>query len=373
MPEAIKTPLYDLHLEAGGRMVEFAGYSMPVQYTDGIIKEHLHTRESAGLFDVSHMGQLLISGENAHQALEKLIPIELESLPINAQRYGLLLNERGGILDDLIVTRFSQDSFFIVVNAACKQQDIEHLRAKLPDTIQVEHLNDRALLAIQGPQAHALLQTHVENLDQWVFMHGQQCSLFGIECYVTRSGYTGEDGFEISVADKDADTLARKLLEDERLIPVGLGARDSLRLEAGLCLYGHDMDTDTSPIEAGLLWSISKSRRPGSEKAGGYPGADIVAGHILDGSDKKRVGISIDGRAPAREGSLIIDPQTGAEIGVITSGSFSPCLETPIAMGYVKKSHMKPGTALKISVRKRQIDATVSRLPFVENRYYRGN
>jgi len=325
MSDSLHTPLYNLHLEHGARMVDFAGYAMPVQYPDGIIKEHLHTRANAGLFDVSHMGQLIISGTNATEALEQLIPIDLESLEDNHQRYGLLLNEQGTILDDLIVTRKTADSFFVVVNAACKENDIKHLRQRLPESVTLEHL-----------------------------------------------GYTGEDGFEISVKAEQAEALAEQLLKNPLVKPISLGARDSLRLEAGLCLYGHDMDTTKTPIEAGLLWSISKSRRPDNSKAGGYPGADIIASQIEAGTESKRVGILIEGRAPAREGAQIIDPANNNTIGVITSGSFSPCLEQPIAMGYVDPSFAKAGTVIEIAVRKKHIPAVVHKLPFVKQTYYRG-
>lgn len=372
MSDTLHTPLYDLHQKHGARMVDFAGYAMPVQYPDGIIKEHLHTRANAGLFDVSHMGQLIISGTNATEALEQLIPIDLESLEDNQQRYGLLLNEQGTILDDLIVTRKTADSFFVVVNAACKENDIKHLRQHLPESISLEHLENQALLALQGPQAHRVLQDQLDNLENMTFMQGRDSSLYDIPCYITRSGYTGEDGFEISVKAEQAEELAEQLLKNPLVKPIGLGARDSLRLEAGLCLYGHDMDTTKTPIEAGLLWSISKSRRPDNSKAGGYPGADIIAGQIEAGTDSKRVGILIEGRAPAREGAQIIDPDNDKIIGVITSGSFSPCLEQPIAMGYVEQSFAKAGTAIVIAVRKKKIPAVVHKLPFVKQTYYRG-
>ncbi len=372
MSDSLQTPLYDLHLEHGARMVDFAGYAMPVQYQDGIIKEHLHTRANAGLFDVSHMGQLIISGTGVTQALEQLIPIELESLKDNHQRYGLLLSEHGTILDDLIVTRKTADSFFVVVNAACKENDIEHLRQHLPDVIKIEYLQDQALLALQGPQAHTVLQDQLEDLESLTFMQGRECTVFGLPCYVTRSGYTGEDGFEISVTAEHAAELAKHLLAHPEVKPVGLGARDSLRLEAGLCLYGHDMDTSKTPIEAGLLWSISKSRRPDNNKAGGYPGADIIAGQIESGVDSKRVGLLIEGRAPAREGAEVIDPASDKVIGVITSGSFSPCLEQPIAMGYIDQSFAKAGTVVEIAVRKKKIPAVIHQLPFVKQTYYRG-
>ena len=353
-------------------MVDFAGYAMPVQYPDGIIKEHLHTRAKAGLFDVSHMGQLMISGTHATEALEKILPIDLESLEDNHQRYGLLLNEQGTILDDLIVTRKTADSFFVVVNAACKENDIKHMRQRLPESVSLEHLDNQALLALQGPQAHHVLQNQLDNLEAMTFMQGRECSLYDIPCYITRSGYTGEDGFEISVKAEQAEALAEQLLNNPLVKPIGLGARDSLRLEAGLCLYGHDMDSTKTPIEAALLWSISKSRRPDNSKAGGYPGADIIASQIEAGTDNKRVGILIEGRAPAREGAQIIDPANNNTIGVITSGSFSPCLEQPVAMGYVKQSFAKTGTAVEIAVRKKKIAAVVHKLPFVKQSYYRG-
>ncbi len=372
MSDSKRTSLFDLHIQHGARMVDFAGYSMPVQYSDGIIKEHLHTRSKAGLFDVSHMGQLIISGTGVTQELERLIPIEMEALKDNQQRYGLLLNQHGTILDDLIVTRKSADSFFVVVNAACKEADIAHLQEHLPEHINIESLNDQALIALQGPQAHVVLDSQIDGLQQLTFMHGMDCELFGLPCYVTRSGYTGEDGFEISIAAEHAGKLAEQLLANPLVKPIGLGARDSLRLEAGLCLYGHDMDTDKTPIEAGLLWSISKSRRPGNAKAGGYPGAEIVAQQIESGTETKRVGLLVNGRAPAREGAKILDAESGDEIGVITSGSFSPCLEQPIAMGYINKSASTSGTTVQIAVRNKKIDAEVHPLPFVKQQYYRG-
>jgi len=372
MSEAKKTPLFDLHQRLGARMVEFAGYSMPLQYKTGIKTEHLHTREAAGLFDVSHMGQILISGAESAAALERLIPIDLGTLAIDEQKYGLLLNPDGGILDDLIVTRRSTDSFSLVVNAGCKQADIEHLQQHLPENVKLEHHTNLALLALQGPAAHTVIESEISNLHQLTFMHAVSTELFGYPCRVSRCGYTGEDGFEISIEQQSATALAEKILQHPAVAPVGLGARDSLRLEAGLCLYGHDMDATTTAIEAGLKWSISKTRRPGESKAGGYLGADVIESQINSGAEKTRVGILIDGRAPAREGAVILDAAAEKEIGRITSGGFSPCLEQPVAMGFIATAYAKAGTKITIQVRKRTIDAVIHKLPFTPLRFFRG-
>jgi len=318
-----KTPLFDLHKQLGARMVEFAGYSMPLQYKNGIKAEHLHTRIAAGLFDVSHMGQIFISGSDSASALEHLIPVDLETLAIDQQKYGLLLNSEGGILDDLIITRRSSESFSLVVNAGRKQSDIEHLRQHLSKNIELEHQTDLALLALQGPAAHKVIESEIPNLDKLTFMHAMPANLFGYPCRVARCGYTGEDGFEISIEKQSARAVAEKLLEHAAVEPIGLGARDSLRLEAGLCLYGHDIDASTTAIEAGLKWSISKTRRPGEPKAGGYPGAEVIASQIESGPEKVRVGILIEGRAPAREGALILNVDTGEKSPAVASALLS--------------------------------------------------
>lgn len=366
----LTTPLDSLHREAGARMVPFAGYAMPVQYKEGIITEHLHTREQAGLFDVSHMGQVIVKGEGATEAFEKILPIDVAALKDNQQCYSVLPNEEGGILDDLIITRWSSDTFFVVVNAACKEQDFAHFQKHL-EGCELTLLDDRALLALQGPTAKDVMQALAPAACELTFMNGTHVSIAGFECYVTRSGYTGEDGFEISVLSSEAAALTEALLKFEQVKLIGLGARDSLRLEAGLCLYGHDMSTDTTAIEASLLWSITKSRRPDSEKAGGYLGADQVADHIANGAPKKRVGFWVEGRGPVREGAEIVDAD-GNKIGEVTSGVFSPSLEKPIAMGYVETAYAKVDTEVTAMVRGKPRKLTVAKTPFVPQRYFRG-
>ena len=366
-----KTPLFDLHVELGGRMVPFAGYSMPVQFPAGIIKEHQHTRAHAGLFDVSHMGQLIISGPDVTTALERLLPTDLAALEDNQQIYSVLTNESGGILDDLIVTRFNADRFFLVINAACKVQDTAHLRKHLPANITIETLADRALLALQGPTAKDVLSALAPSVNALTFMHGCDAAIDGANCYITRSGYTGEDGFEISVPSIDAERIARLLLSNAEVAPIGLGARDSLRLEAGLCLYGHDMDAAISPVEAALLFAISKSRRSQGSKAGGFFGSDTILNQIDQGVTRKRVGLRVDGRIPVREGCPIID-DNGNEIGHITSGGFGPTLQAPIALGYVPTNFAVRDTQLFAVVRGKNVPIVVTRTPFVPQNYYRG-
>jgi aminomethyltransferase len=360
-------PLDAWHRVRGGRMVEFAGYWMPVQY-EGIIAEHLWTRESAGLFDVSHMGQLLVSGEGVEAALEAVLPIDLSTLKLGGQRYSLLLDEHGGVLDDLMVTRWN-DGLYLVVNGATKWDDIAHLRELLPDEITLNHFDDRALLALQGPQAHVALARHVEGafpLEALTFMKSGPFTIGGAECHVSRTGYTGEDGFEISVPTEAAETVADLLSGEPEVKPIGLGARDSLRLEAGLPLYGHDLSPETSPIEAGLLFGINKRRRT----EGGFPGAERICREIAEGPPRKWVGLSLDGRQAAREGAEVF---TGNEkVGAVTSGGFSPSLERPIAMAYVATAHSAEGTALEVDVRGKRLSATVVPTPFVPHRYYRG-
>lgn len=366
----LKTPLHSLHLELGAKMVPFAGYDMPVQYPEGLMKEHQHTREQAGLFDVSHMGQVVVRGENVASELEKLIPVDLEALENNKQSYGVFTNEQGGILDDLIACRWSETEYFLVVNAACKTQDIAHLKAHLQGC-ELEVLDDRALLALQGPAAKEVMAELAPAATELVFMSGCRVQVDGIDCYVTRSGYTGEDGFEISVSADQCEQLARKLLSYDVVKPIGLGARDSLRLEAGLCLYGHDMNTDITPIEASLLWSISKSRRADGAKAGGFQGADSVLVQIANGADKKRVGFAVEGRGPVREGSEIVDGE-GNTIGVVTSGTFGPTKGEPVAMGYVQTEFASVDTEVAALVRGKPRKLTVSKMPFVPQNYYRG-
>ncbi len=366
----LKTPLDILHRELGARMVPFAGYDMPVQYPSGILAEHLHTRAAAGLFDVSHMGQVRITGVGVAKALEALVPVDLLGLAENAQVYGLFTNDLGGVLDDLIITRWGAEEFFLVVNAGCKEQDIAHLRANLP-SLDIEVMEQRSLLAIQGPQARAVIARLAPEAAELTFMSGCHTAIDGEDVYISCSGYTGEDGFEISVADTAADTLARTLLAEEEVKPVGLGARDSLRLEAGLCLYGHELDTETSPVTAGLMWSISKARRVDGERAGGFPGADEIFRQAAAGVARRRVGLAVNGKRPVREGQFVVNAE-GAEVGVVTSACFGASLGAPIAMAYVNSELREPGTELNVDVRGKPLAVTVSRTPFVPQRYYRG-
>ncbi len=362
-----RTPLYDLHVEHGGKMVPFAGYEMPVQYALGVLKEHLHTRSRAGLFDVSHMGQLRITGSDPAQdpakAIERLVPGDIQILAPGAMRYSLLTNDDGGILDDLIITRREAD-LFVVVNAACKDQDIAHMRAGLAGLAEVEPLADRALLALQGPAAAEVMARHAPEAGGLRFMTAAAVAVGGIDCFVSRSGYTGEDGFEISAPGSDAADLFRLLVGEPEVEPIGLGARDSLRLEAGLCLYGHDIDTTTTPVEAGLAWAVNKRRRA----EGGFPGAEVILRQLADGPGRRRVGLRPEGRAPAREGAEIVD-QAGAVVGRVTSGGFGPTVDGPVAMGYVPAAMAAEGTALGLVVRGRTLPAKVAKLPFVQQRY----
>jgi aminomethyltransferase len=371
-----RTPLYDLHRARGARMVAFAGYEMPVQYAGGnapggIIAEHLHTREKAGLFDVSHMGQIALRGENAARALEKLVPGDLQGLAPWRMRYTLLLDEAGGILDDLMTTRVA-DGLMLVVNASRKEADLAHLQRTLgPDIapgIAIEPQFERALLALQGPAASAVLARLADpDITRLPFMSAAEFRVAGAACFVSRSGYTGEDGFELSLAPEDAVAVAEALLAEPEVAPIGLGARDTLRLEAGLCLYGHDIDETTTPVEAGLAWTIGRRRRD----AGDFPGAAAILRQLNEGPGRKRVGIRPDGRAPAREGTAITDPE-GRPIGTVTSGGFGPSVGAPIAMGYVDPAHAGEGAALSLVVRDLPRPARVARLPFVPSRYYRG-
>ena len=366
-PEVLTLPLDAWHRARGGRMVEFAGYWMPVQY-EGIIAEHLWTRESAGLFDVSHMGQLLVSGEGADAALEAVLPIDLSTLKLGQQRYSLLLDEDGGVLDDLMVSRWPND-LYLVVNGATKWDDIAHLREHLPDEITLNHLDDRALLALQGPKAFSALErltTGKWPLSVLTFMRFGLFEIAGVEVTISRTGYTGEDGFEISVPAEAAEMVANLICAQPEVKPIGLGARDSLRLEAGLPLYGHDLSPETSPVEAGLLFGINKRRRTD----GGFPGADRILREIAEGTARKWVGLVLEGRQAAREGATV---HLGAEqVGVVTSGGFSPSREQPIAMAYVASAHTAPGTKLEIEVRGKRLAAEVVSTPFVPHRYFRG-
>ncbi|WP_370152238.1 glycine cleavage system aminomethyltransferase GcvT [Ferrovibrio sp.] len=356
------TPLHALHKELDARMVPFAGYDMPVQYPAGILTEHRHTRAAAGLFDVSHMGQVRITGADPAKALEALVPGDLVALDVGRMRYTVFTNDAAGILDDLIVNKRDRD-LFVIVNAACKEQDIRHLQDNLKGC-EVEYLEDRALIALQGPQAVAVLSRLNSVMPAMSFGMGATLALGKYEAFVTRSGYTGEDGFEISLAAGQAEEFARWLIAQPEVKPIGLGARDSLRLEAGLCLYGHDIDTTTTPIEAGLAWTISKRRR----EEGGYPGAAIVQQQLKDGVARKRVGIQPEGRAPAREGTEVLN-EAGEKIGVITSGGFGPSVDTPVAMGYVATEYAKAGTPLGLSVRGKTLPARTCTLPFITKRY----
>lgn len=365
-----QTAFFDLHIEAGARIVPFAGYEMPVQYPAGIMNEHLHTRQNAGLFDVSHMGQIIVRGAGVASALEQIIPVDIEALAVNQQSYALFTNPEGGIEDDLIVTRWGPDEFFLVVNAACKEQDLAHLQANLPG-FEIDYLQGQCLLALQGPAAISVMQSLSTEASELVFMHGCHTDINGVKCFVTRSGYTGEDGFEISFAAASAELVARRLLSFDQVQWVGLGARDSLRLEAGLCLYGHDMNASTSPVQASLLWSISKSRRVDGDKAGGFPGADIIFQQQKTGVNRRRVGFIGEGRVPVREGAELVN-EHGNRVGEITSGGYGPTIEGVVAMGYVDNQYATVGTRLNAMVRGKPRPVVVSKMPFVEQRYYRG-
>ena len=366
-------PLDAWHRARGARMVPFAGYEMPIQY-EGIVAEHNWTRENAGLFDVSHMGQLLLSGPDLDAAVEAVLPIDLSTLKLGQQRYSLLLDEGGGVLDDLMVSRWP-DALYLVVNGATKWDDLGTLREALPDDITINHLDDRALLALQGPKAAEALARHATGeypLSALTFMKFGKFKLAGHDVTIARAGYTGEDGFEISLPAEAAAEVADLLCAEPEVKPIGLGARDSLRLEAGLPLYGHDMSPETSPIEAGLIFGINKRRRAPSEQGGGgFPGAERIIREINEGTSRKWIGLTIEGRLPAREGAEVF---AGAEkVGTVTSGGFSPTLGAPIAMAYVASTHAVTGTALEIEVRGKRLAATVSPTPFVPHSYYRGS
>jgi len=362
----LKTPLYDLHQELGGKMVPFAGYAMPVQYPLGVMKEHLHTRAAAGLFDVSHMGQVLIKGDNVDQWIESLVPGNIVDLEENHIRYTMFTNEQGGILDDLMITK-RRDDLFLVVNAACKAQDVAHLRAHLPAGFTLTELSDRALVALQGPMAAEVMARFAPDAGDMDFMTYGEFDIDGAACYLSRSGYTGEDGFEISLPATKAEAICRRLLAEAEVEAIGLGARDSLRLEAGLCLYGHDLTPQTTPVEGALLWAIGKRRR----EEGGFPGAKIILEQIATKNyARKRVGILPTGHAPAREGTLILD-RDGNEIGRVTSGGFGPTFGGPVAMGYVTREFSTIDTEIFLSVRGKQLPARVAKTPFVPQRYYR--
>ncbi|EEX40642.1 aminomethyltransferase (glycine cleavage system T protein) [Vibrio furnissii CIP 102972] len=369
--ELLITPLHALHVEVGAKMVPFAGYDMPVQYALGVKKEHLHTREAAGLFDVSHMGQLRLHGEGAAAALETLVPVDVVDLAEGKQRYAFFTNEQGGILDDLMVANLG-DHLFVVVNAACKDQDINHLQAHLPSGVELEIVDDRALLALQGPKAAEVLARLQPAVADMLFMDIQQVQIDGIDCIVSRSGYTGEDGYEISVPADQAEALARTLTAFEEVEWIGLGARDSLRLECGLCLYGHDLDETTTPVEASLLWAIQPVRRTGGAREGGFPGADIILSQIATKDvSRKRVGLVGQTKAPVREGTELFDAD-GVKIGLVTSGTAGPTAGIPVSMAYVRADLAAIGTEVFAEVRGKMLPMLVEKMPFVPQRYYRG-
>lgn len=368
------TPLNALHRDLGAKMVPFAGYDMPVQYPMGVMKEHLHCRAKAGLFDVSHMGQVILRAPGGYaevaRAMEALVPVDLLGLGVMRQRYGFFPNEAGGILDDLMLANRG-DHMFVVVNAACKAGDIAHMRVGLSD-VEVEEITDRALLALQGPAAEAVLEAMVPGVAAMRFMDvGIIDTDFG-DLWISRSGYTGEDGYEISVTEDQAEALARALLAHEAVAPIGLGARDSLRLEAGLCLYGHDIDTTTSPVEASLTWAIQKVRRAGGDRAGGFPGAGRILDELRSGAARARVGLRPDGRAPMREGTALFAAAEGGEpIGHVTSGAFGPTIEGPMSMGYVPADMAAEGTELFGEVRGKRLPVRVAKLPFTPANFKR--
>ncbi len=374
MSELQCTPLYDLHVELGAKMVPFAGYDMPVQYALGVMKEHLHTRTAAGLFDVSHMGQVILRGDSydaVARAFEALVPMDVLGLGVGRQRYGLFTNATGGIEDDLMFANRG-DHLFVVVNAACKDADIARMKAALEPDVQVEVVHDRALVALQGPLAEGALARLNPVVSEMKFMDFTDVTLNGVDCWVSRSGYSGEDGYEISIPAEQADALCRALLEMEEVEAIGLGARDSLRLEAGLCLYGNDIDTSTSPIEAALTWSIQKVRRAGGDRAGGFPGVDRIFGDLAEGVARKRVGLAPQGRAPMRAGTQLFAALEGGDvIGEVTSGGFGPTLEGPVAMGYVGTAQAAVGTEIFGEVRGKRLPVTVAKMPLVPANFKR--
>ncbi|GGF83792.1 MULTISPECIES: glycine cleavage system aminomethyltransferase GcvT [Rhizobium] len=369
------TPLHALHISLGAKMVPFAGYDMPVQYPLGVMKEHLHTRAEAGLFDVSHMGQVIVkakSGEyaDAALALEKLVPVDILGLKEGRQRYGFFTDANGGILDDLMITNRG-DHLLVVVNAACKDQDVAHMKANLADC-DVTLLEDRALIALQGPRAQAVLAELWAGVSGMKFMDVREVPLHDVPCIISRSGYSGEDGFEISVPEAHAVEVAKALLEHPDCEAIGLGARDSLRLEAGLCLYGNDIDTTTSPIEASLEWALQKARKAGGDREGGFPGAERILGELANGTTRRRVGLKPEGKAPVRShAKLYADAEGKTELGEVTSGTFGPSVEGPVAMGYLPVSHTDAGTQVYAEVRGKYLPMTVTALPFITPTYKR--
>ncbi len=375
-PTLHRIPLHDLHVAHGAKIVPFAGYEMPVQYAPGVLKEHLHTRAAAGLFDVSHMGQIAVrakSGrvEDAAAALERLAPQDILGLPAGRQRYALLTNEAGGVRDDLMVAN-AGDHLFLIVNAACKAADEAYLRAELSDVCTIDILADRALIALQGPQAAAVLGRLCPEAPAMRFMDARPLSIAGVDCFVSRSGYTGEDGFEISIPADKIETLATTLLADPDVQPIGLGARDSLRLEAGLCLYGHDLDPTITPIEAGLEWAIQKVRRSAGARAGGFPGADVILTQLEQGTARRRVGLRPEGRAPVRDGARLFANATATDAsGIVTSGGYGPSVNGPIAMGYLPPELATDGATIFADVRGQRLPLRVTPLPFIAHSYKR--
>lgn len=369
----LTTPLNALHLELGARMVPFAGYSMPVQYPAGLMAEHVHTRTAAGLFDVSHMGQLKLVGPDAAAAFETLVPVDVVDLPVGKQRYGLLLTDEGTIIDDLMFFNQGNGTLFVIVNGACKVGDIAHIQARIGQRCDVVPMPDHALLALQGPQAVTALARLAPGIEKLVFMTGGSYTIAGCDCFVTRSGYTGEDGFEISVPAAQADTLARALLAQPEVKPIGLGARNSLRLEAGLCLYGNDIDTTTTPPEAALNWAIQKVRRTGGARAGGFPGAERVLAQIDNPTSlpRKRVGLVALERVPVREHTEL-QSTDGQKIGEVTSGLLGPTVNEPVAMGYVSPAFAAIGTRVNAIVRGKAVAMEVRAMPFTPANYFRG-
>jgi aminomethyltransferase len=370
-----KTPLHALHLSLGARMVPFAGYDMPVQYPAGVMKEHLQTRQAAGVFDVSHMGQVIVKAktgkyEDAALALESLVPVDILGLAEGRQRYGFFTDDNGGILDDLMITHLD-DHLFVVVNAACKDEDVAHMRKHIGDRCDITVL-DRALVALQGPRAVDVLAELWADVAAMKFMDVRHCRLHDVSCLVSRSGYSGEDGFEISIPADKAEDVTKRLLEHPDVEAIGLGARDSLRLEAGLCLYGNDIDTTTTPVEAALEWGMQKARKTGGARAGGFPGAARILSELDNGATRRRVGLKPEGKAPVRgHAKLYADAEGKTEIGEVTSGGFGPSVEGPVAMGYVPVSHAAAGTEIYAEVRGKYLPITVSALPFITPTYKR--
>ena len=369
--QILTTPLHQMHLDADAKMVPFAGYEMPLQYPLGIKKEHLHTRENAGLFDVSHMGQIKLTGQNAKQALETLVPVDIVDLPLMKQRYAVFTNKKGGVMDDLMVTNIGDDGLFLVVNAACKVADFEHLKSLVDSGCEVELLEDVALLALQGPKSCEVLSKFAPSCIEMTFMTAKILKIDGVECLVTRSGYSGEDGFEISMPGHQAERIAKLLISDQAVEWVGLGARDSLRLEAGLSLYGHELDEQHSPVESSLTWALSKTRRLGGERPGGYPGDVIVMSHLSEGTKVKIVGLQPEGRVPVRDGAMI-ENGAGNRVGQVTSGGFSPSKGKPVAIARIEVSCIDDKSNLFALVRDKKIPVSVVKLPFVKQNYFRG-